>query len=163
MRAPGGTGGKEPACQRDARDAGLIPGSGWSPGGGHGDPLQCSCLENPVDRGAFWATVHGVAESWTRLKRLSTHAQTNEVFIVYKSWIVQMLISPKLIWSGCSPNQKSLQASLLKLLCWIWEFYGDEAAAVTATLKRNRVEGSHVNRTCLSRLTVKLQQGHFVS
>ena len=52
----------------DLRDADLIPGSGRSPGGGHGNPLQYSCLENPMDRGAWWATVHGVAESQTRLK-----------------------------------------------------------------------------------------------
>ena len=45
-----------------------------SPGGGHGNPLQYSCLENPMDRGAWWATVHSVAQSWTRLKQLSTHA-----------------------------------------------------------------------------------------
>ena len=44
-------------------DAALIPGSGSSPGGGHGNPLQCSCLENPTDRGAWRATVHGVTES----------------------------------------------------------------------------------------------------
>ena len=55
----------------DMRDAGLIPGSGRSPGGGHGNPLQYSCLENPVDRGAWWATVHRVAKSQTRLKQLS--------------------------------------------------------------------------------------------
>ena len=48
----------------DVRDAGSIPGSGRSPGGGHGNPLQCSCLENPIDRGAWWAVVHGVAKSW---------------------------------------------------------------------------------------------------
>ena len=47
----------------NAGDTGLIPGSGRSPGGGHGTPLQYSCLENPMDRGACWATVHGVAES----------------------------------------------------------------------------------------------------
>ena len=52
-------------------------GSGRSPGGGHGDPLQCSCLENPVDRGAWRATVHRVAKSQTRLKRLSTHAHVH--------------------------------------------------------------------------------------
>ena len=44
-------------------DAGSIPGSGRSPGGGHGNPLQYSCLENPMDTGAWWATVHGVAKS----------------------------------------------------------------------------------------------------
>ena len=44
-----------------------IPGSGKSPGGGNGNPLQCSCLGNPMDRGAWWATVHGVAKSQTCL------------------------------------------------------------------------------------------------
>ena len=57
-----------PANQGDTRDEGLIPGSGRSPGGGHGNPLQCSCLENPMDRGAWWARVHKVAQSPTRLK-----------------------------------------------------------------------------------------------
>ena len=46
-------------------DLSSIPGLGWSPGGGHGIPLQYSCLENPMDRGAWWAVVHGVAESDT--------------------------------------------------------------------------------------------------
>ena len=49
----------------DVRYAGLIPGSGRSPGGGHSNPLQYSCLENPGDRGAWWATVHGVPKSDT--------------------------------------------------------------------------------------------------
>ena len=51
--------GKESAC--NAGELGLIPGSGRSPGEGNGNPLQYSCLENPMDRGAWWATVHGVA------------------------------------------------------------------------------------------------------
>ena len=46
----------------DIKDTDLIPGLEKSPGGGHGNPLQYSCLENPMDRGAWWATVHGVAE-----------------------------------------------------------------------------------------------------
>ena len=54
-----------PASARDVRDMDLIPGLGRSPGGGHGNPLQYSCLENPMDRGAWWATVHGIAKSWT--------------------------------------------------------------------------------------------------
>ena len=53
-----------PANAGDLRDAGSIPGSGRSPGEGHGNPLQYSCLENPMDRGAWWATAHGVAKSW---------------------------------------------------------------------------------------------------
>ena len=54
-----------PASAGDIRDAGSIPGWGRSPGGGHGKPLQYSCLENPMDRGAWRAIVHGVAKSWT--------------------------------------------------------------------------------------------------
>ena len=49
----------------NAGDTGSISESGRSPGGGHGNPLQCSCLENPMDRGAWQGTVHGVAESYT--------------------------------------------------------------------------------------------------
>ena len=49
----------------DIRDRGSIPELGRSPGGGNGNPLQYSCLENPMDRGALWATVHRVAKSWT--------------------------------------------------------------------------------------------------
>ena len=55
----------------DIRDGGSIPELGRSPGGGHGDPLQYSCLENPMDRGAWRATVHSVAKSWTQLKQLA--------------------------------------------------------------------------------------------
>ena len=58
--------GRESAC--NTRDPGSISGSRRSPEGGHGSPLQYSCLENPMDRGAWWATVHGVAKSQTRLR-----------------------------------------------------------------------------------------------
>ena len=57
----------------DIRDMASVPGSGRSPGGGHGNPLQYPCLENPMDRGAWLATVRGVTESQTHLKRLSMH------------------------------------------------------------------------------------------
>ena len=56
---------KAPAHAGDVRDMDSIPGSGRSPGGSHGNPLQYSCLENPLDRGAWWATVHRVAKSQT--------------------------------------------------------------------------------------------------
>ena len=60
---PGSSDGKESTCS--VGDLGLIPGLGGSPGGGHGNPLQYSCLENPGDRGAWRATVHGVTKSQT--------------------------------------------------------------------------------------------------
>ena len=63
---------KSPANAGDIRDVGSIPGSRRSPGGGHSNALQNSYLENPMERGAWWAAVHGVSK--TRLKRLSTHA-----------------------------------------------------------------------------------------
>ena len=56
-----------PANAGDIRDVGLFPGSGRSPGEGHGNPLHYCCLENPMDRGAWRATVHRVAKSHTRL------------------------------------------------------------------------------------------------
>ena len=59
---------KESAC--NTGDPGSIPGSGRSPGEGNGNPLPYSCLENPMDRGACWVTVHGVAKSWTQLSNL---------------------------------------------------------------------------------------------
>ena len=63
-----------PVNAGDVRDPGSIPGLRRSPGGGHGNPLQYSCLENPIDRGTWQATVHGVAKSWTRLKQFGLHA-----------------------------------------------------------------------------------------
>ena len=61
MGFPGGSGGKESACNKE--DLGLVPGLGRSPGEGNGNPLQFCCLENAKDRGAWWATVHGVTKS----------------------------------------------------------------------------------------------------
>ena len=69
MGFPGGSDSKESAC--NAGDLGLIPGLGRSPEEGNDNPLQYSCLENPMDRGAWWVTVRGVANSQMRLSRLS--------------------------------------------------------------------------------------------
>ena len=66
-----------PAIAGDIRDTGSIPGLGRSAGGGHDNPLQYSCLENSMDRGAWRATVHGVTKSLIRLKRLSAHTHTH--------------------------------------------------------------------------------------
>ena len=84
-----------PANAGDTRDASLLPGLGRSPGVGNGNPLQCSCLENSMDRGACWATVHGVAES---LIRLSNWAHTTHV-------------ACQLFWKQ--------SCSQLKMLCWL--------------------------------------------
>ena len=62
---PGGSDSKESSC--NAGDLGLIHVLGSSPGEGNGNPLQYSCLENSMDRGTWWVTVHGVAKSWTQL------------------------------------------------------------------------------------------------
>ena len=64
-----------PASAGDIKDQGSIPGSARSPGGWYGNPLQYSCLENAMDRAAWWATVHRVAQSQTQLKRLSVHSR----------------------------------------------------------------------------------------
>ena len=77
---PGDPRGKEPTCKGDIRDASLVPGLGRSCGGGHDNPLQYSCLENPMD----WAwrategSVHRIAKSWTRLQQLSTFLVTSD-------------------------------------------------------------------------------------
>ena len=86
----------------DLRDAGSIPGSGRSPGGGNGNPLQCSCLENPMDRGAWWATVHGATKSQTRLQRLRMYAQLHgchsslRSFLLCWSWSLGLWVSQKI-------------------------------------------------------------------
>ena len=74
---PGGASSKEPACQcRRQRAVGSIPGSGRCPGGGHGNPLQYFFLENAMDRGAWWATVHRISKSQTWMSDWAcTHTQ----------------------------------------------------------------------------------------
>ena len=78
-RFPQWLSGEESGCSAgDRGDTSLIPGSGRSSGGGHGNPFQGSCQENPMDRGAWWATVQRVPQSRTRLKRLSIHAYVGD-------------------------------------------------------------------------------------
>ena len=63
---PGGSLVKNPPAMLETQGTGSVPGSGRSPGGGHGTPLQCCHLENSMDRGAWWATAHGFPKSWTQ-------------------------------------------------------------------------------------------------
>ena len=83
---------------------------GRSPGGGHGNPLQYSSLENPMDRGALQATIHGITESWTQLKRVSTHARTLHIcfclfaFAVFSAYNITILsLSPIICKENCLP------------------------------------------------------------
>ena len=99
-----GASGKEPACQCRRRDSGPILGSGGSPGGGHDNPLQYSCLENSMDRGAWQATVHRVAKSQTWLKQLSMHTHTFSLDCI--AWIWDSLFSTV----AATATAKSLQS-----------------------------------------------------
>ena len=90
---------KESAC--NAGNPGLIPGSERSPGEGHGDPLQYSCLENSMDRGAWRATVHGITDSWTRLTDTHTHTHTH----------THGLVSPLIKWVKWGSENKEQPTS----------------------------------------------------
>ena len=88
---PGGSEDKASAC--NAGDPGSIPGLGRSPGEGNGNPLQYSCLENPIERGSWRATVHGVAKNRTRLSNF-THTHTvytfeSPLFKIQFDWVVK--------------------------------------------------------------------------
>ena len=83
---PGGSDGKESVC--NAGDSGSIPELGRSPREGNGNPLQYSCLENAMNRGAWWATVHGVAKSWTWLSDSHTHTHTHTH--THHLWIIPL-------------------------------------------------------------------------
>ena len=96
---PGGSDGEESACS--VEDQCLIPELGRSPGGGHGNALQCSCRRIPMDRGSWWATVHGVAKSWTWQ---SMHAQDHGQF-----WEVV---------------EKSIESFCFHVWWWVWSHSG---------------------------------------
>ena len=93
---------KNPTNAEDTGDMGSIPGLGRSPGGGHGNPFQYSCLENSMDRGTWQTIVHIITKSWTRLKQLSMHTYAY-VYIYMKCysefWRVFLCVfSLKIFW-----------------------------------------------------------------
>ena len=119
------------ANEGDVWDESSIPELGRSPGGGHGNPVQYSCLENPMDRGAWQATVHGSAKSGTQLKQLSMHTCPEITGLhplkkAYRQWII----------GGGVQKPRSL--------AWRWEnlWY----AVYTLELPKNQAEaGTHLN------------------
>ena len=105
--------GKEPACNAGASGAASsIPGSGRSPGEGHDNPLQYSCLENPMDRGAWWGIVLRVLKNWTQLKWLS-HAHT----VSYPSGSVYLAVEDTKLELG---ERLWLEISTMKLSVYSW-------------------------------------------
>ena len=99
---------KPPTNAWDFRDSGLIPGSERSPGGGHGNPLQYSCLENPMDRGAWNAMVHRVTKSWIQLKQFSMHM----VVILSVFWGTSVLFSTMVALTYIPTNSVALFSPL---------------------------------------------------
>ena len=105
---------KESTCSAGTTgDTGSVPGLGRSPGGGNGNPLQYPCLENPMDRGAWWATVRGVTKSQTRLKQLSSSCSWADITDCWGSslgdsqrfilLIERLLFFSRCIWLFCDP------------------------------------------------------------
>ena len=89
-----------PASAGNLRDKHFIPEWGRSPGWGHGNSLQYSCLENPMDRGAWWATLHRGTKSWTWLKQLRKHSP-----VILASFIEDTVLSPFCICSNFVKDQ----------------------------------------------------------
>ena len=92
-----------PSSAGELRDVGLISESGRSPGGGNGSPLEHSYMENPMDRGAWWATVHGVAKCRTRLNRPWCMGPFDVViyfFAVCGPWATSLWLSQAEVWMG---------------------------------------------------------------
>ena len=110
-----------PANAGDIWDAVLIPGLGRSPGRGHGNPLQYSCLENPMDRGAWWATVHRVAKNQTWLKWLNAHAHTNFITISYIALTIGTILNLLQTIICSFTHWFSLHKNLIKCT-WLFPF-----------------------------------------
>ena len=137
MDFPGGASAKKlPANAGDIRDVGSLPEWGRSPGGGHGKPLQFSCLENPMDRGAWWVTVHGVTKSWIQLKWLSTQAGKYVLYnfpytFIYSSYVISYIgletslttAPPKAPSVSPFRSKAGLLAPQQAVVCWVrnWE------------------------------------------
>ena len=104
----------------DTRDTGSILGSGRSPGVGNGNPLQYSCLENPIDRGAWWVIDHQVAKSWTQLSLYAhthTHTHTQKAGGMQYHFIISAFSMLHLVWMTTPASCLSSPALLQHLPC----------------------------------------------
>ena len=109
---PGGSEVKASAW--NVGDLGLIPGSGRSPGEGNGNPLQYSCLENPMDGGAWWATVHRAAKSRKRLSDFTSHGRQSQLN-------QQEYNSYACTWSRCVESMTQMPPVLLLWVKWVFQ------------------------------------------
>ena len=120
------------ACH--AGDLGSIPGSGRSPGEGNGNPPQYSCLENPMDGGAWWATVHGVAKSQTQLNDFTFSDKRGDwtQWILCRLWLV--------VFSCCHVQFFVTPWTPARLVC-LWNFLGKNMGVVAISLSRGFSKG----------------------
>ena len=150
----------------NAGDTGLIPVLGRSHGGGNGNPLQYSCLENSLDRGAWWATAYGAAKSWTRHTQTHTHTQTealthththihfqlsftyitspeNYLLCFYASWAhcLSFLIHWNVFHESCPAHQPHHHRSLMK------QVMGKHSAEFKSRWRDFLVEKEHWSRS----------------
>ena len=102
------------ASAGDSRDMGLIPGLGRSPGGGHGDSLHYSCLENPMDKRVWLATVHGVVKSWTRLSNLACTWGDGAVTVMWVCvWVGARHGQDNFAWGGAFDTRMNWELGAL--------------------------------------------------
>ena len=146
---------------------GSIPGSGRSPGGEHGNQFQCSCLGNPLDRGAWRATVHGVTKSQTRLKRLCTHMHTYIVLSVWKQFKWHQAVCPSIsVHFNCVTAASSFRAietsedRQLNHLHFADRGSNAQGASVTCFIQ-NHIDSWWVSAQCLFYHTALLASQNF--
>ena len=155
--------GKESTCNaedvREARDSSSIPGSGRSPGGDHGSPLQCSCLENPMDRGAWRVTLHRsghrvrlhIPQSWTQLKRLSMH--THYPFAIK---IISTVTCPAQSFPALGANSQPREGlQFAFLLCSRMGFLAGRQAQLCWERTSRKFQDVPTKRTALGLLTLR--------
>ena len=146
----GGSEVKAPAC--NAGDLGSIPGLGRSPREGNGNPLQYSCLENPMDGGAWWATVHGVTKRWTRLSDFTLKAYIKKAecrgIDAFELWCWRRLL--RVPWTARRSNQSilkeisieySLEEPMLKLKLQYFAHLMQRTNSLEKTLIPRKIEG----------------------
>ena len=123
----------------DIKDTGSIPGWGRPPGEGHGNPLWCSYLENPKDRGAWWATVHRVAKSRTRLKRVTMymHMSCIHTKLTNHRWTAWPSITKEHTCVNITQNNKQKTMNPQPLSCFLSTFLALTFPDVTTLLKFN--------------------------